>query len=151
MRQKVILIIEDTEAVADLYMEVLHSICRPEWVNTLQEGLSRLEEEPQVDLIILDLILPDATGLGVLQRIQNKFGHIPIVVISGGDFSITDVIVTGAQEYLQKPVRKHDLLEAMVRAIARHQVRRIFEPIREALNNAKVELNIQKEALQLAD
>ena len=143
--QKVILIIEDTEAVANLYIEVLRFICRPEWASTLHKGLERLEREPQVDLIILDLLLPDAKGLSVLQTIQTQFNHIPIVVISGGDFSIKDVITLGAQEFLEKPIQKKDLLEAMVRAISRHQVRRIFEPIDEALHNVKMELNKQKE------
>jgi DNA-binding response OmpR family regulator len=73
------------------------------------------------DVIILDIMLPEISGLEILQRIRAKGDNVPLILISARD-EITDRIEgleTGADDYLVKPFALEELV-ARVRA----QIRR---------------------------
>ncbi len=85
----------------------------------LGEPLGLLEGEP-FDLVLLDLMLPDADGLDVCRRIRASGSDVPIIMLTAkGD--PTDRIVgleTGADDYLPKPFDPRELL-ARIRAVLR--------------------------------
>ncbi len=81
------------------------------------EGLGR--ERPQC--LVLDLALPDLTGLDVLHLLHSRGEPIPVVFVSG----MADVggsvqaMKQGAIDFLEKPVDPDAFLDAVMRALAR--------------------------------
>lgn len=58
---------------------------------------------------ILDLGLPDVSGLDVLKRLRADGSNIPVIVISGREEHACEAIVQDAQGYLVKPFTTEDL------------------------------------------
>jgi two-component system KDP operon response regulator KdpE len=86
-------------------------------------GLETLKREP-LDLIVLDLGLPDVNGLGLLRHIRGDF-NTPIVVLSYTSAVTTKVeaLDGGASDYVTKPFNI-DELAARLRAAMRHRLQR---------------------------
>src|SRR5579862_4903307 len=86
-------------------------------------GLEIVKSEP-LDLIILDLGLPDMSGLGLLRHIRGDF-NIPIVVLSytGGVTTKIEALEGGASDYVTKPFNV-DELAARLRVAMRHRLQR---------------------------
>lgn len=107
-----ILLIEDNQADARLIQELLKELSRPEqriaapdvvWANCLSQGLAALAEQ-KVDVVLLDLSLPDSHGLETLYQTQDRAGAVPIVVLTGNDEEMLAIkaVRQGAQDYLIK-------------------------------------------------
>ncbi len=115
---KKILIVEDDISIHNLIKEILLS----EHYKILDaysgsEAIMILEKE-NVDLILLDLMLPSVNG----EEIIKKFSQIPIIVISA-KISVDDKIknlLNGADDYITKPFNNEELL-ARVKARLRNK------------------------------
>jgi len=76
---------------------------------TLKEGLDYLENECKedgdcnIDVILLDLILPNSHGIATYQSVVDKYPYIPVVIISGHQEMAFECVRLGAQDYLYKP------------------------------------------------
>lgn len=73
--------------------------------HTGQEAISRIEGDPDIALVVLDMMLPDTNGLRVLQQIQKLRPALPVVMLTGMG-SESDVVVgleMGADDYICKP------------------------------------------------
>jgi light-regulated signal transduction histidine kinase (bacteriophytochrome) len=91
---------------------------------TLADGLARLAEG-NIDVVLLDLILPDSQGLGTFQKLRLYAPDVPIIVLTGIDDEALAVQAAkeGAQEYLVKGQTGRDLLVRTVRyALQRHRM-----------------------------
>lgn len=123
---KYILIIEDDPSIGELlseylsmnYYEIYHA-------TTATAGLEILNNpSKEVDLIILDLMLPDMDGMQVCQKVRqhkdSRIAQIPIVMLTAkGD--TTDRVLgleMGADDYIAKPFEPRELL-ARIRAVLR--------------------------------
>lgn len=64
----------------------------------------KVEAAPPLDLILLDVHLPDANGLSLIQVLQDRFGSVPVLMVSGSDDTtqITQARDAGAVGYLSK-------------------------------------------------
>lgn len=100
--------VEDNSTDAYIVQQMLRktvSSHRFEWLHVvlIQQALKRLGEE-NYDIILLDLSLPDGSGLDTVIQIRNKAPHTPIVVMSGYDDESVAVqaVQEGAQDYLVK-------------------------------------------------
>lgn len=106
-----------------------------ETVNTLSRGLNRLGAGG-VDVVILDLYLPDSKGRESVEALQKSFPAIPVVVLTGKGEpdSEREAIEAGAQEYLSKDsLEQGSLIQAIIQAIYRHRVRQTFSPMQAAV------------------
>jgi len=102
-----ILLIEDNPGDARLIREMLAEVRSVpfdlEQVNRLQTGLERLTTGG-IDVVLLDLSLPDSYGLETFIRVQTQAPHVPIVVLTGfKDETLgIEIVKKGAQDYLVK-------------------------------------------------
>ncbi|MEW6741086.1 MAG: helix-turn-helix domain-containing protein [Nitrospirota bacterium] len=65
-----------------------------------------------IDIVILDYILPDSTGIDVLRMIKSIKPFIPVIIITayGNEEVAIDALRFGATDYVKKPLNFHDLL-----------------------------------------
>ncbi len=86
-----------------------------------QQGLARLQEHPDIAVILLDVNMPGMTGLEFLEqlRTQPAFAHIPVVLQTTEDRGedIQRGLAAGARAYLTKPFtpeQLHRVLKAVL-------------------------------------
>jgi len=84
-----------------------------------QEALDFVTNEEQVDLVLLDLMMPKLSGLDVLRRIreQDKFKSLPCIILTaGGDAKHErDALELGATQFLTKPFSPKKLYALVAR------------------------------------
>jgi FixJ family two-component response regulator len=98
---------------------------RSESFGTAQEFLSRQGGEGP-SCLVLDVRLPGVSGLDFQRKLSEVGVHIPIIFITGhGDIPMTvRAMKSGAVEFLTKPFRDQDLLDAVQQALDRDRTRR---------------------------
>jgi signal transduction histidine kinase/PleD family two-component response regulator len=115
-----ILLVEDNPGDARLILETLKESKTDEFVltqaETLGEGLRHLHKE-SFDILLLDLGLPDSSGIETLLKVQAETSEVPIVVMTGlSDESIAlKALQMGAQDYLVKGRVEGNLVTRAVR------------------------------------
>jgi signal transduction histidine kinase len=146
-----VLLIEDNPADARL-IECMLGEARGlrfelEWAQNLSDGVAHLRRHP-VDIVLLDLGLPESTGLDTLQRLFSHGSKVPTLVVLSG---LTDeeiavqALQSGAQDYLVKGQVDSSLLVRAIRyAIGRSQAE-------EALRQAHAEAQVAKERAEIAN
>src|SRR3989338_3450875 len=67
------------------------------------------------DIVLLDVNLPDGSGLRLLERVAQEQPGLPVIVITGyGDIEMAvDAMQAGAQDFLTKPIDNIRLLKAL--------------------------------------
>ena len=149
-----VLLVEDDDAYARMVSEELAaSTARVtlERVATLAAALGRVHGG--ADAVLLDLGLPDGSGLAVLDRIYAEAPGIPIVVLTahGDDESAVQAVQRGAEDYLLKSeVDAHLLVRAIRYACERAALRRQLVQ-NEARFRALVEHSLDSITLLSAD
>jgi len=131
-----VLLIEDNEADAVLIREILAEVTGTifdlKWADRLSTGLERLAEGG-VDVILLDLGLPDSQGLETLVKVQTQVPEVPTVVLTGLEDQTlaTQAMRAGAQDYLVKGQVDSNLLGRSIRyAIGRQRLLMELEQVR---------------------
>ncbi len=84
-----------------------------------QEALDFVNNDEQLDLVLLDLMMPKLSGLDVLRRIreQDKFKSLPCIILTaGGDAKHErDALELGATQFLTKPFSPKKLYALVAR------------------------------------
>lgn len=111
---KKILIVEDDKDIANLISEALTSQgFKTYLVNSLAQAYSFLIQS-SVDLVVLDLILPDGDGIELLKylRFSSKYSNIPVVIVSARGAELDRVLglELGADDYVVKPFSLRELV-----------------------------------------
>lgn len=118
-QRRVVLLIEDNSAQARLTEQLLKEADPNNFqclhVGTIQTALKRVETQ-SIDVILLDLSLPDAQGLEGLHQIRAAAPKRPILVLTGADDESLALraLEQGAQDYL---VKGEETGKSLVRAI----------------------------------
>jgi len=124
-----VFVIDDDAAVRSAIQGLLKSVgLRSDSFGTAQEFLtSKRSDGPSC--LILDIRLPGINGLDFQRQLADAGVHIPIIFITGhGDIPMTvRAMKSGAVEFLTKPFRDQDLLDAIYQALDRDQVTRQHE------------------------
>ena len=121
-----VLLVEDHADVARLMQELLRDqpgLCLA-WVETLAAALARLNEAA-VDVVLLDLGLPDSQGLDTVARVVGAHPEIPVIVLTGHDDDAlaAAALKAGAQEYFSKATLEPAMLAQAVQNACQHRPR----------------------------
>jgi CheY-like chemotaxis protein len=155
---RLILIVEDDLPFAAILRDIAHEQGFQCIVtHTANDGLAAVATyRPKA--ILLDINLPDYSGLGVLDQLKRnpQMRHIPVHVVSVADYS-QEALAMGAVGYAMKPVKREELAEALQRLEAKFSqgVRNVLvvedderqrESIRQLLENEDVHITAASSA-----
>lgn len=107
-----ILIIEDDEKIARvIQLELEHEGYEVSIAYTGRDGLSILEKE-SIDLVILDVMIPELNGMEVLRRIRHENNEIIVIMLTARNsvFDKVNGLDLGANDYMTKPFEIEELL-----------------------------------------
>jgi len=116
--ETVVLIVEDDPdqmALADLRVSMAGYSVRV--ARDAAELLGTLKKDPQLDILLLDVMLPDGNGFDILAKFRRhpNFALLPIVMLTAKD-AVADIkkgLTLGADGYVTKPYSKSILTEAV--------------------------------------
>ena len=113
-----ILIVEDDDGSTVVIEKSLHSLgCQTKRARNLREIVEALGAKPLPHLVLLDVMLPDANGFDVLNRIRQHptLEKLPVLMLTslGERKDVTRGLMLGASGYITKPVLPSTLLAAV--------------------------------------
>jgi CheY-like chemotaxis protein len=111
-----ILIVEDVESNYLYLNAVLSKIdAQIEWVKNGIEAVDFAKEHPDTKLILMDLQMPEMNGYDATREIKKMYPEMPVIAQTA--FAMSDdrtkAIEAGCDDYLAKPIRSKDLLDAV--------------------------------------
>jgi FixJ family two-component response regulator len=121
-----VFVVDDDAHIRAAIQGLLKSVgLRSEAFGTAQEFL-RSKRPDAPSCLVLDVRLPGVNGLDFQRQLAEAGVHIPIIFITGhGDIPMTvKAMKSGAVEFLTKPFRDQDLLDAIHQALDRDRLRR---------------------------
>jgi FixJ family two-component response regulator len=129
--QPIVFVVDDDPSMRNALTNLFRSVdLRVEAFGSAHELLqSKLPDVPSC--LVLDIRLPRLSGLDFQIELQNANIHIPIIFVTGhGDIPMTvRAMKAGAVDFLTKPFRDQDMLDAVATAIERDRKRRKDEKI----------------------
>ena len=131
-RDSLVFVVDDDSSLRQAIKSLLQSVgLQVEAFGSAAELLKnrRLADHRAAACLILDVRLPGVGGLDFQAELSDADIHIPIIFITGhADIPMTvRAMRAGAVEFLTKPFRDQDLLDAVQAALARDRERRILE------------------------
>ncbi len=118
-----ILLVEDDLPLGSSLQHVLSVAGHPTvWLRSGGSAQQRLQTE-SFDLVLLDIVLPDVSGLEVLRGMRAASNATPVMMLTTRD-SVADRVVGldgGADDYLPKPFAVEELLSRVRALLRRHQ------------------------------
>lgn len=115
-----LLLVEDDDTLAEAvqahFMRAGHAV---DWFTTTEEAELALRTTTY-DVIVLDLGLPDGSGISILRRLRDEGSHTPVIVATARDCidDRIDGLNAGADDYVIKPYDLNEML-ARVAAVSR--------------------------------
>lgn len=149
MRTEEILVVEDNTQIRNFITYALKGEGHtPLSAGTAQGALSILLSQ-HVDLILLDLGLPDMDGMEVIRNVR-EWSDVPIIVVSARDQDRekADALDAGADDYLTKPFSATELL-ARIRVALRHLSMRGGSQTQPALQVGELSIDLEKHLVTL--
>ena len=147
-----VLIIEDNEEHAQLLEKLLgtseYPYFRMSIAHTVADGVQKLKSDG-VDMVLLDLTLPDCQGAPTFRKVSDLVPDLPIVILSGiSDVTVAiEMVQQGAQDYLVKGhVDNHLLLRSIQYSIARKRAEVALK-----LAHDELEARVKERTVELSD
>jgi len=127
-----LLMIDDEEAfVAAMEKRMTHRGIEVATAYSGLEGLKKLEEDPDFDVVLLDVKMPGMDGVEVLRRIRGGHPIVEVIMLTGhATFeSAIECLKQGAFDYLMKPCEMEDLTTKVIaaREKRREHLKKIME------------------------
>ena len=140
-----IYVVEDDKSIRNL---VLYALSEKDYqVRGFEDGLDVVEavREESVDLLILDIMLPEKDGIEILKEIR-EFSNVPVIMLTArtDEFDKVLGLESGADDYITKPFSILELI-SRVKAV----LRRSEKKDREHLTYANIEVNIKKRTVKV--
>jgi DNA-binding response OmpR family regulator len=118
-----LLFIEDNHRLAEAIRGHLTGLYVIDMVHTGEEGIDKASSK-DYSVIVLDLKLPDMTGLDVCKTLREANVETPILILTADDDTESKIklLNSGADDYLTKPFNINEL-KARIMALSRRQIR----------------------------
>jgi DNA-binding NtrC family response regulator len=112
-----ILILDDEKRVREEIVEFLSGKDFKVFEAGLPSQAMRTLQNEAIDILILDIKLPEMDGLEVLKKVRRDYSNVEVIMISGhGDMkSVIEALRLGAVDFFQKPFRLIEINNAIVR------------------------------------
>lgn len=141
-----VLVIEDNEPdfrLAELAIRQAFADAKIVWATCLEEAASLADTS---DAIVLDLSLPNVSGLAGVERFTADYPDVPLIVLTGRDADdpiALEALRLGAQDYLSKNESMHALGRSLRYALERHRLVRELQEAKRDLQERAEELSRQ--------
>jgi len=130
-----ILVVDDEQGIREVLQDVLAD--EGHRVITVEDGFRALEilQEGTVDLVILDVWLPNMGGIDVLKRIRDDWPEIEVVVISGhANINMAvQAVKIGAFDFLEKPLSLEKTITVVENALKMEELKRENRSLRQSI------------------
>lgn len=122
---KILVVDDDKEIVELLNIYLKNEGYEPIDAYSGKEALTKLSTNPNIDLMILDIMMPHMSGIDVIKEVR-KDSDIPIIVVSAktGDMDKIQGLITGADDYVSKPFNPLEVM-ARVRSLLRRSQKKV--------------------------
>jgi len=165
-KKGMILVVDDDPFVSEMLAEILDS--GGYQVDTTENGASalvKLEDLPEISLVISDMNMPEMSGLELIEAIRQRGSDVPIIILTGNsEISVAiSALNKGANDYLMKDENIHETITISVEKVLEKQqlklqntlllenlARKNREMEKEQVLASKVQANILPIKLQLA-
>ena len=118
-----ILIIDDDEAIRDLYRTLISRLDHQFYsAGSLEEGFALLDKH-LIDIVFLDIALPDGNGLDALPQIKQNRSSPEVIIITGeGSVEGAELAIkNGAWTYIEKPLSTKEIILQLDRTAEYHE------------------------------
>ena len=101
-------------------IRISHPDARILEATSIKGALAILATEPTIDLVLLDLLLPDAVGFSGFQKLRDLYPSLPIAIVSSHEDqgTISEALEMGAVGYIPKSTSLNELSEAIDRVLS---------------------------------
>lgn len=121
MTQKTVMIIEDEEDAAELFAEMMRISGFRVLKTSKSEPAIAMMTADRPDIVLLDIMMPEVSGLDILRQMRRdpNLAGIPVIVVTakGMPADIKNGMEAGASTYLTKPVGFQELKDAVERTL----------------------------------
>jgi putative nucleotidyltransferase with HDIG domain len=127
MPQERILVVDDEEAVRDVIAALLErSGYSATLTGSAEEAMARLQQDPDYDLVLSDIMMPGIDGLCLLDHLCTDHPGMPVVMFSAiNDIHVvTNAFRRGAIDYLLKPFERAELESIVMRGVEHGRLRK---------------------------
>lgn len=141
-KSKSVLVVDDEEHIAALLVTNLELEGYTAFVAPNGTKAQSIIEERHIDLVLLDVMLPDISGLELCRRIKRGRKHLPILMLSalGQSSDRINGLQSGADDYLGKPFNLTELFLRMENLLIRFQEDGMSEIQKTKLGEAIIDL-----------
>jgi DNA-binding NtrC family response regulator len=122
---KVLLVDDEREFVAILARRLTHRNCLVTFAHKGKDALAKLVEDSDIEVVILDVNMPDIDGIETLKLIKEKWPLVEVIMLTGHSTIAAAVhaIKLGAYDYIVKPVEIEELVSKIDKAARRKRNR----------------------------
>jgi two-component system chemotaxis response regulator CheY len=118
VQPKKVLVVDDSKLIHKMFEVMLRSYALVHAMDG-REGLERLHEHPDIDLVLLDINMPSMNGFEFLEKVKSSeaFNEVPVIIVSteGKDQDTVRGLEAGAAAYIKKPFRNEEILKLIER------------------------------------
>jgi len=133
-----LLIVDDEPGARESLEVILEDDCHVLSVGSGQEALKTLQQKP-INLILLDVNMPDMDGLTVLRKIKEQDEEIDVIMVSALNQArkAVDAIKLGAYDYITKPYEPEDILSTVNRVISKQKLYKELDFLRREVEESR--------------
>ncbi len=139
-----VLIIEDEKGIADsIIFSLKQEGLNAHWVMTGKEAMVFVQSH-NVDIVVLDIGLPDINGFDLLRQLRKKF-DMPVIFLSARSEEIDRILglELGADDYVTKPFSPRELMARIKANLRRMAKKENWEALANPLENAHTDIHKQ--------